>query len=145
MTVPAAKEAPPIATFQEGVNLISFDLGKKELRAGELVDFRARWRLDAALPGSILGIKLVPLQGKGEFLQELVPIYGLWGSPPSSPGTCYEQRGKIIVPSNAPSGRYALEVGLATQYPPPQYQEWITVGEKTGVLVQARPLPTNGP
>jgi len=128
----AARPAPPAASFAGGVNLVSLELGGKGARPGDLVSFRARWRLDSSLAGSLFAIRFRPVRASlsetamesSGFTQEYAPIYGLFGLAASPPGTVYEQDGKLIVPSNAPPGEYTLQVGYAIQYRPPQYEGW---------------------
>jgi hypothetical protein len=152
--------ANPVAEAPNGATLMSFEVDKREAHAGEMVGFHARWRLQSALQGWAFAVRLVPTRlrsgngdddarahwprlEKGFFVQGFKPVYGLWGLPPSPPGTAYAQRGEILIPSNAPSGRCALEIGFASN--PPDYQGWTRIGEEASLLVEARPLPTNGP
>jgi len=145
------KEGAPLAQFQGGVRLMSFDLGLLEGGRGETLGFRARWRLDSPLPGALFAVKLVPAAervsegflSRGEYLQEFAPIYGLWGLSASLPGTGYEQKGQLILPSNAPPGEYRLQIGFATEYPPPKYEHWTELPAR--LRVRPGPLPTNGP
>ena len=141
-----------IAELPGGVKLMSFELGSADLRAGDLVEFRARWRLEAPLPGLLFAVKLLPrlddrarqrLMAKGEFVQGFPVLYGMWGLPASPSGTVYEQSGKLIVPSNAPSGDYTFGIGFAQSYPP-RYEGWTAIPNQA-VRVSSRPLPTNGP
>ncbi len=71
-------------------------------------------------------------------------VYGLWGLNPSPPGTVYEQVGKYILPSNAPSGDYQVEIGYAQSYPP-TYDHWVSLGDRVHLRVRSQPLPTNRP
>ena len=151
--------ANSVAEAPNGATLMSFEVDKREAHAGEMVGFRARWRLKSVLQGWAFAVRLRPARPQGEsgeeaagsrrllergfFVQGFKPVYGLWGLPPSPPGTAYAQRGEIFIPSNAPSGRYTLEIGFASN--PPDYQGWTRIGEEGSLLVQARPLPTNGP
>lgn len=158
--VRAEETTKPVAGAVNGAKLMSFEIGKKEADAGELVDFRARWRLDSVLQAWMFEIRLAParprsrergdagqarldrLREKGLFVQGFKPVYGLWGLPPSSPGTAYEQRGKILIPSNVLSGRYTLEIGFAG--PPGDDAGWTRVGSEGDLIVHARALPANG-
>lgn len=157
----AEEAGEPIVEFPGGLKLMSFETGKSEAHAGEIVEFRVRWRTESPLSGEIFGIRLAPrelrdpegetasksywgrLSAKGQFVQGFPVAYGLRGLAASPPGTIYEQKGSIIIPSNAPSGEYVLEIGFAPSYPP-QYQEWCELGEEAVLRVRARPLPTNG-
>jgi len=157
----AEEAGEPIAEFPGGLKLMSLETGKSEAYAGEMVEFRVRWRTESPLSGEIFGIRLAPrglrnpegetpskgswgrLSAKGQFVQGFPVAYGLRGLAASPPGTIYEQKGSIIIPSNAPSGEYGLEIGFAPSYPP-QYQEWFELGEEAVLRVRARPLPTNG-
>jgi hypothetical protein len=150
---PIEDAAEPIAEFLGGVELVSFEVPNHEPLAGDVIEFRARWRLADPLPGALFAVKLAPTDGndpararltaKGEFAQGFPVLYGRWGLPPSPSGTVYEQRGKLIVPSNAPSGEYTFEIGSARSYPP-KYEGWTAVPNQAA-RVSSRPLPTNGP
>jgi len=158
----AEEVAQPIAEFPGTIKLMSFEIGRSEANAGEMVQFCARWRTESPLSGELFGIRLVPiglgnpdgdsaskgywrrLSAKGQFVQGFPVIYGLRGLAASPPGTVYEQKGRIIVPSNARSGQYALQIGFAPSYPP-QYQLWSELSDDDVLLVHSRPLPTNRP
>jgi MFS family permease len=141
-----------LAQFQNGAALVGFALDRPEAGTGEMVGFTARWRLFQQLPPSQFGVALLP---PGMEPDDLRPetlrdtrwvegfffLNGLWGTRPSAPGTCYEQRGVTIVPSNAPPGEYRVFVGLGHLYAE-AYVGWAEVGR---LQVTARPLPTNGP
>jgi hypothetical protein len=144
-----------LVALPEGVQLVSLTITPKEAKSGELVDFRARWRLEKPLPGLLFAIRLTPAQkalepawrrllAKACFQQGYPVVYGLWGLNASPPGTVYEQAGKYIIPSNAPPGDYRVEIGYAQGYPP-NYGHWVSLGDQVGVRVRAQPLPTNGP
>jgi len=145
-----AAAGAPIAELPGGVKLFSLTLDKPEAEAGELVGFRAWWRLDAPLPGLLFAVKLVPkatagadrLAKKAYLVQGFPVLSGIWGLPASPPGTAYEQRGVLTIPSNA-AGPYRLEIGYATKWPA-DYQNWQTLGDTTRLSVRPRPLPTNG-
>ena len=152
----------PMAEFPGGVQLVSFELSPAQAQTGEIVEFRAGWRLGAPLPGSLFAVKLAPLdahetakdppaferwhrfQRKALLVQGFPVLYGMWGLEASPPDTHYEQSGKIIIPTNAPAGEYSLEVGYAQSYPP-DYQHWTGLGSKLKLLVIPRPSPTNAP
>ena len=142
----------PIVELPGGVQLVSLSLDRSEVGTGELVGFRARWRLQTPLPGVLFALRPTPGQGqKTRFcpteeeallVQGYPVLHGLWGLPASPVGTAYEQRGKIMIPSNLPAGEYALEVGYAESYPP-EYGEWVEVGDSR-LRVEAEALPRNG-
>jgi len=152
----------PLVELAGGVKLMSFELSKREAHTGELVDFRARWRLETPLSGGLFGLKLVPTHvrnsaggggsqmewerwsEKGKFVQGFPLVYGLIGISSSPPGTVYEQKGKLIIPSNAPAGGYGLEIGFSPSNPP-DYQGWADLGREEWLVVHPRPLPTNRP
>ncbi len=158
----AEEVAKPIAEFPGAIKLTSFEISRSEANTGQMVQFCARWRTESPLSGELFGIRLVPiglgnpdgdsaskgywrrLSAKGQFVQGFPLVYGLRGLAPSPPGTVYEQKGSIIVPSNAPSGQYALQIGFAPSYPP-EYQQWAELSDEDVLIVHARPLPTNGP
>lgn len=119
------------------------------------MEFRARWKLDAPLPGLLFALRLAPAQTsllpawrkllpKSCFQQGYPVLYGLWGLNPTPPGFLHEQVGKYIIPSNALSGLYHLEIGYSQIYPP-TYSNWVPLGDHLTVRLQSRPLPTNGP
>jgi len=151
-TVRVEKATTPLAAFSNGLQVADFAFDRTAMSTGELVGFRLRWRTQAPLTGCTVGIRLRPagasqaawrgLEGKAYLLQEFKPIYGLWGLAPSAPGRVYEQRGKLILPSNLPSGRYTVEMGLALS--PSAYEGWTQLGDRGDLEVQARPLPSNG-
>ncbi len=158
----AERAGEPVVEFPGGIKLVSFELSPARAQTGEIVEFRAGWRLQAPLPGSLFAVKLVPpaayetaedtaalerwrrLQQKALLVQGFPVLYGLWGLEASPPDTYYEQRAKIITPTNAPGGEYSLEVGYAQSYPP-DYQHWTALGSKVKLLVVPRPSPTNAP
>ncbi len=152
---PIEDRSEPIVGFDGGIQLLSLEFSNPTPGNGDLVEFRARWRLDQPLPGALFAVELTPeaaaerersrLTAKGEFVQGFPVLYGQWGLPASPPGTAYEQRGALVIPSNAPAGRYRMRVGFAQAYPP-HYQDW---REVDGVTIELRPplrpLPANGP
>ncbi|MFB3883564.1 MAG: protein O-mannosyl-transferase family [Armatimonadota bacterium] len=147
-----ASTAADIAQFQNGAALVGFTLDRPEAGTGEMVGFTARWRLFQQLPASQFGVALVPPGMEPDDLtadrlrdtrlvQGFFFLNGLWGTPPSAAGMCYEQRGATIVPSNAPPGEYRVFVGLGHLYAE-SYVGWTEVGR---LRVRVRPLPENGP
>jgi hypothetical protein len=71
--------------------------------------------------------------------------YGQWGLPPSPEGTVYEQRGAVIIPSNAPAGEYRVALAISQPFVErfDQFEAW--AGVPAALQVTARPLPRNGP
>ena len=164
------KEArQPIATFPGGVELVSFDLlSAREVGAGSLVPFRAMWRTGSPPAYAQFAIRLAPdrvrkyggeimspaeklaFLDKGRFLQGFPLLYGLRDLLASPPGTAYEQRGTLIIPSNAGAhagvGTYTVEASFSAAYPP-QYGQWIEVlGRDSELIAKNRPgFPANGP
>jgi hypothetical protein len=147
-----ALTAPDLAQFRNGVALVGFTLDRADAGAGEMVGFTARWRLAQPLPPSQFGVALLPPKMKpGDLTPSLLQdmrlvegfffLNGLWGTPPLAQGECYEQRGAAIIPSNAPSGKYRIAIGVAPLYST-EYHDWAEVG---AIEVKARPLPRNGP
>jgi hypothetical protein len=142
--------------------LISFEFERGEVGTGETVEFAARWRLDSPLPGALFGIKLVPIvagPGTAEaaahsdwerladkllLVQGFPVLHGLWGLRASPPGTVYEQRGRIMIPSNAPAGDYSVAIASAQSYPP-RYERWTDLRDLVQLTVSPRGLPTNKP
>ena len=146
-----AEGGAPTAQLPGGVELMSFQFDDVEVGTGELVGFFARWRLAGALPGVLFAVRLAPMGQETRscpienqaLLSQGYPVaYGLWGLPASPPGTVYEQRGKLMAPSNLPAGEYGVEVGFAQSYPP-EYGGWVAV-EGARLRVRARALPENG-
>jgi len=134
--VQEAKGEGALAEPTDAVNLVSVEFDRQEVQTGELVGFRARWRLEKLLPGLLFALRLEPIQEpkrsaapdeKNVFSVQGYPVlYGLWGLGASPAGTVYEQRGKVIVPTNLPAGEYGVEVGFAQSYPP-EYGGWVGV------------------
>jgi hypothetical protein len=172
MTAPtlAQKAAGPSeADFPNGCALIGFVLDRTQARTGDMVGFIARWRLSQTLVPSQFVVALLPpyagsdrrsqpvqfldpaqLAGvvKNEDVRLFQPFlfgYGQWGLPPSPEGTVYEQRGAVIIPSNAPAGEYHFALAISQPYveQPDQFEGWTTV--PLTLQVTARPLPRNGP
>ncbi len=122
------------------------------------MEWRARWRLDQpGPPGMWFCLRLRPaarsplrsgwksLATKAYFEQGFAAVYGLWGMlPPSNPGSLYEQRGKFLVPTNAPAGEYGFDIGYA-QAIPIVYDNWASLGDRVKLHLTAAPRPTNGP
>lgn len=153
-------EGKLIATFPDGVELVSFALDRNRVYAGETVRFTARWRCNQPVPAAHFAVWLVPQRGvhgqvpdpwvrprqsKGRFEQGFPLLYGQAGLPPSSPGTVYEQRGTLIIPTDltrAAGGRmYTAWIGFSSTYPP-QYAGWT----ETQVLhLEKRAAPANPP
>jgi len=141
-----------LAQFPAGISLVAFNLDRGEAGAGEMVGFTAQWRLSAALPPAQFAVGLVPenmstaqfaqTQWENERLVQAFPVaHGQWGLRPSPEGTVYEQRGELIVPSNAASSGYRVAVGIGPPYAS-EYQGWLEVGK---MRVRSRSLPRNGP
>ncbi len=152
---PIEDRSRPIVAFAGGIQLLSLGFSTSTPKNGDLVEFRARWRLDQPLPGALFAVQLVPegagprqyarLAARGEFAQGFPVLYGQWGLPASPAGTAYEQKGALLIPSNAPPGRYRVRVGFAQAYPP-HYGDWREVpGLTLDLRPPLRPLPTNGP
>jgi hypothetical protein len=143
-----------IAQFPGGVELVSFQFDRPEAETGELVGFRARWRLASPLSGALFAVRLVPaedasaawdrLSSKGLFVQGYHLLYALYGLPPCPPGTVCEQQGKLMVPTNAPPGKYTFEIGFAQSYPP-HYTDWAPLRDDVALTVHRGTLPTNRP
>jgi 4-amino-4-deoxy-L-arabinose transferase-like glycosyltransferase len=146
-----------LASFPNGADLVGLGLDRAEAGTGELVHFIARWRLRAPLPQSQFALALLPQGASPERAVEVPDeqarlvqffpfLYGQWGLPPSPAEAVYEQRGTLIVPSNAPPGKYQVvtAVGLPMQEDLRPYVGWTAVPGAT-VEVRARPLPANGP
>jgi hypothetical protein len=154
MIRPADKGDPTVG-LPGGIGLTSLTVTPTEAKTGQLVEFRARWKLEKPLPGMLFALRLVPalgapesawrrLLGKSCFQQGYPVLYGLWNLSPSPAGTVYEQVGKYIIPSNAPAGEYRLELGYA-QSLPPRYAHWVSLGDRVLIQVSAGPLPANPP
>jgi hypothetical protein len=151
-----------VVEFPNGLRLVKLQIGESEIDAGEMVSFRARWVTAAPLSGQLFGIRLRPadiaesdtgsasavrwdrLAAKGRFVQGFPVVYGLRGLAASPLGTIYEQECRFIVPTNTPSGEYAVEIGYAPSYPP-EYEQWTRLDSENTLTVHLRPLPTNGP
>jgi hypothetical protein len=142
-----------MAQLPGGIRLVGFAWDQQEIRNGDIVGFRVEWWLAGPMPGpSQFAVRLVPesvspdyftrvLSTKGLFTQAYPVLHGLTQLEPSSAGTVYEQRGLLIIPTNAPPGRYRVRIGFGPRYAT-EYTGWIDVGQ---IEVGARPRPTNGP
>ncbi len=148
----------PLVTFPGGAKLVSLQVTPENPRAGQLVDWKARWQLDQTLPVLWFSLRLRPAdrsplranwkqwEAKGVYEQGFAALCGLWGCcNPTPPGLAYEQRGKFIVPTNAPPGDYQLDVGYGTTCNPIIYDHWVPLGTQVALHVQPAPRPTNGP
>jgi hypothetical protein len=89
-------------------------------------------------------------RGADRSVQAFPIANGRWGLAPSPAGTVYEQRGELIIPSNALGafvGRKEAPASIpvfaavAPLYST-DYQGWVQVG---ALRIQPRPLPRNGP
>jgi hypothetical protein len=157
------------AEFPNGASLMGFSLNNSQARTGDLVEFTAQWRLSQPLPPSqfIVGL-LPPYQGsdqRSQPVRSLEPaqlaetvnnldvrlfqpfpfVYGQWGLPPSPEGTVYEQRGAVIIPSNAPTGNYHFAIAISQPYVEQfeEFGDWATL--PVTLDITARPLPRNDP
>ncbi len=147
-----ATTSPILAQFGNGASLVGFALDRQDAGTGETVAFTARWQLAQALPPSQFGVALAPASTRPDqftprmlqdtrLIQGFFFLNGLWGAAPTPVGKCYEQRGTIIVPSNATDGEYSVYVGVGMPYTE-VYTDWTEVGR---IRVKTRPLPRNGP
>ena len=172
MTAPALERkaiGSSQADFPNGAALVSFSFDKMQARTGDMVGFTARWRLSQPLVPSQFVVALLPpyagsdrrsqpalfldptqLAGvvKNEDVRLFQPFlfgYGQWGLPPSPEGTVYEQRGAVIIPSNAPAGEYHFALAISPPYAErsDQFEGWTTL--PASLQVAASPLPRNGP
>ncbi len=146
-------DGPALAGFPEGLELVAFEWDRTEVETGEVVEFRAEWRLSGPISNPLqFGIGLAPetvspdfykrtLSRKGHFVQAFPLLCGSRDLGPSPEGTVYEQRGSLIVPTNTPPGACRVVVGLGPVYQG-QYEGWAEVGT---IRVEARPKPRNGP
>ncbi len=141
-----------LSEFPNGAALVGLALDAPKAGAGEIVGFTARWRLAQPLQPSQFAVALLPPgMQPGDLTERAVQdrrllegfffLNGLWGTAASAAGTCYEQRGATIVPSNAPAGEWSVWVGFGSPYTE-TYSAWAQVGR---LNVTARPLPRNGP
>ena len=142
---------PPLAELPGGARVVGFTWDKESAGNGEIVGFEVEWQLGSAQPkawfalgftptaGEIEGLRL--LLAKGRFVQGFPLVHGLPGVGPSPEGTVYEQRGAVIVPTNAPPGTYFAAIGYSEKESP-NYGEWVALGK---FQVESRPRPTNGP
>jgi len=154
---------PTLARFPNGADLAGLALGREEVSTGEMLGFTAQWELRQPLPASQFGLALLPPgETPGNWSAQQLEdtrlvsgfffLNGLWQTPPAADGAAYEQRGELIVPSNAPAGEYSVWIGVGLPYAEPiriegdtrspLYVDWTDVGR---LRISARPLPTNGP
>jgi hypothetical protein len=117
-----------------------------------MVEFTSDWRLANPLPSVQFAVALIPpgmelpkaveISDTEERLVQPFPVaYGQWGLAPSLAGTVYQQRGEVIVPTNAAPGEYRVSVAVAPLYSN-AYQGWADVGR---IRIAERPRPRNGP
>jgi hypothetical protein len=148
----------PIAYFAgPGLSLLSLRLDRAQAGNGEMVPFTLGWRPSHPLPPAQFALGLVPeAMALQEFaarpwekmrLKQPYPVaYAQWGLAPSPAATAYQQRGQLIIPSNAPPGPYRVAVGIAplqlAVMDSRAYQDWTEVGR---LRITPRPLPRNGP
>ncbi|MDH4179339.1 MAG: hypothetical protein OEV33_02425, partial [Armatimonadota bacterium] len=147
------KAAGPALTGIPGsAELVGFELEREQAGTGEIVGFRAEWVLKGPPPRAHFGIALGPeavdaeyfarrLVPEGRFIQGFPVLYGLHDIGVSPEGTVYEQRGQLIIPTNAPEGKYQVGVGIGPPHAE-QYSGWAGVAE---LRIEARPQPRNGP
>ncbi|UCC68721.1 MAG: hypothetical protein JSV79_01960, partial [Armatimonadota bacterium] len=147
------KVAGPVLTGIPGsAELVGFELERGQAGTGETVGFRAEWVLNGPPPRAHFGIALGPeavdaeyfarrLVPEGRFIQGFPVLYGLHDIGVSPKGTVYEQRGQLIIPTNAPEGKYRVGVGIGPPHAE-QYAGWVEVGD---LRIEARPQPRNGP
>jgi len=146
----------PVAQFPGVGSLMDFQWDRSEAGNGEMVGFAADWQL-AGQPRFVqFGIALIPegmdpkefgslpeeqVREQTRLIQAFPLMYGLRELSPSPEGMVYEQRGEMIVPTNAPPGTYRTAMGVTALYST-DYREWIGVGK---IEITARPRPRNGP
>ena len=109
----------PPARLPNDVDLMSLSFELQDPRPGEMVKFRACWRLDRPLSGTLFALRLRPAGEEG-----------------SARGDEWDRF--------APEGGYRLALGVAYSHPP-VYHGWTELGEEAWLTVAAGPLPTNGP
>ncbi len=148
---PAGEQA--VAEYPGGVSLYRFELERRQAATGELVSFRSEWRAAQRLPGPMQFVVILDPQGAGRersaekraktgrYRQPFPLLAGRWELAPMPEGTMFEQEGMVIVPSNAPPGRWAVSVGLGPMYGTDQVG-LTPVGE---IEIVGRPLPSNPP
>jgi hypothetical protein len=152
MAAPEAVPSTATAEFAGGVRLLGFEWEQPQAEAGALVGFRTVWEAGGMIMPVQFGLRLQPasmapevfeskLLPKGRFVQGFPLLYGLWGLPLVSSAAALEQRGEVVVPSNAPGGEYRVMIGIGPVYTD-VYTGWVEVGR---LQVKARPLPRNGP
>jgi len=146
-------EPATVADFpRAGIALVRFALDKTEAETGETVGFTAEWRLESPLPRAQFAVALLPTgmtleqavatsDTKQRLVQPFPVVYGQWGLAASPERTSYQQRGDIIIPTNAVPGEYGVAVAIAPLYTN-AYEGWTEVGR---VMIAARPRPRNGP
>ena len=145
-------EIKALVDFGGGLRLIEFGLDEEEPATGALVRFRAVWQVSEALPPPQFGIELRPtalpqdgfereLLPKGRFVQGFPLLNSFGPAAPMATNMVFEQRGRLVIPSNGPGGEYSVSMGIG----PPYAVEYQGVTEVARIRVRARPLPRNGP
>jgi hypothetical protein len=78
---------------------------------------------------------------KGRFVQGFPLLNSFGPAAPMATNMVFEQRGRLVIPSNGPGGEYSVSMGIG----PPYAVEYQGVTEVARIRVRARPLPRNGP
>jgi hypothetical protein len=146
-----------IAMFPGGVELVSFTPDRDKVRAGEILGFTARWRILEPQPMARFAVapaESAPPPGaetsekKLRLVQGFPLLYCLRDLPPSPPGTAYEQRGVLVIPTNANGGPFGsvtitshLWISFSPTYPP-SFGDWVG---GTSVMTGFHAYPTNPP
>ncbi len=146
-------EVATVADFPAaGMALTRFTLDKTEAGEGEAVGFTAEWRLAGPLPRAEFAVALLPTgmtlaqavaisDSRQRLVQPFPVVYGQWGLAASPEKTSYQQRGDLVIPTNAAPGEYKVAVAIAPLYTD-AYEGWTEVGR---ITITARPRPRNGP
>jgi hypothetical protein len=143
---------PPIVTFNSSLELVDFELAKKEVGTGDLLKFRATWHTTSALPPAQFGVHLIPvaipaerfaqtLLPKGRFVQGFPLLQSFDPASPMASDMVFEQPGTLIIPTNAPAGEYVVSIGIG----PPYTSSYEEVTEVVRIHVREQPRPHNGP
>ena len=136
-TVPAIEHPLP-AQFGQEIELLGYDLARKEYKAGEVIPLRLYWRAQAAIPGDYK--VFVHLAGEGaQILAQDDSAPDQWRRPTTGwqPQEVIADNHDLALPAAVPPGQWNLWVGM---YDPATMQR-LPVHDETGASLPDGRLP----
>jgi 4-amino-4-deoxy-L-arabinose transferase-like glycosyltransferase len=110
--LPSAPSAPPRFRLGDSLALIGFDLPTQPVRAGERVEVRLNWHVLQSVGGDYTAF-LHALDAQGlRFQADRPPLEGAYPTALWEAGEVVTDSIALIVPTDAPAGRYRLLTGL---------------------------------